>query len=81
MLGPQQRDERVDRFVEFAERSSSRAGDDERRARLVDQDRVDFVDDREAVAALNHLAQRVFHVVAQIVEAELVVRAVGDVAA
>ena len=57
-----------------------RAGDDQRRARFIDQDRVDFVDDGEAVAALDHVAQRVLHVVAQIVEAELVVRAVGDVA-
>ena len=31
------------------------------------------------MAALNHVAQLVFHVVAQIVEAELVVRAVSDV--
>ncbi len=32
------------------------------------------------MAALRHLVERVFHVVAQIVEAELVVRAIGDVA-
>ena len=40
----------------------------------------DFVDDREIVTALNHLGPVVFHIVAQIVEAELVVRRVGDVA-
>ena len=57
-----------------------RAADDQRRARLVDQDRIDLVDDREVVPALDHLAERVAHVVAQIVEAELVVGAVGDVA-
>ena len=56
-------------------------GDDERRARLVDEDRVDLVDDREVVAALGLLFARVAHVVAQVVEAELVVRAVGDVGA
>ena len=39
----------------------------------------DLVDDREGVAALDHLPHVVFHVVAQIVEAELVVRAVCDV--
>ena len=39
----------------------------------------DFVDDGELVAALHHLRHVVFHVVAQIVEAELVVGAVGDV--
>ena len=53
--------------------------DDERRARLVDEDRVHFVDDRVAQAALHALADREHHVVAQVVEAELVVRAVGDV--
>ena len=57
-----------------------RAGDDERRARLVDEDRVDLVDDGVVVAALDHLRDLVLHVVAQIVEAVLVVGAVGDVA-
>ena len=57
-----------------------RAGDDQRRAGLVDQDRVDLVDDRERVAALNQLGAAPGHVVAQVVEAELVVGAVGDVA-
>ena len=55
------------------------AGDDERCPRLVDEDRVDLVDDREEVAALGLLLRRAGHVVAQVVEAELVVRAVGDV--
>ena len=57
------------------------AGDDERRARLVDQDRVDLVDDRVDEPALHALGRREHHVVAQVVEAELVVRAVGDVGA
>ena len=39
----------------------------------------DLVDDGEGVRTLDHLRHVVFHVVAQIVEAELVVRAVGDV--
>ena len=56
-----------------------RAGDDQRRPRLVDQDRVHLVDDGEVVAALHGLLKRPRHVVAQVVEAELVVRAVGDV--
>ncbi len=55
------------------------AGDDQRRARLVDQDGVDFVDDRVVEAALHALRRREHHVVAQVVEAEFVVRAVGDV--
>ncbi len=56
-----------------------RAADDQRGPRLVDQDRVDLVDDREVVPALDALLQAPGHVVAQVVEAELVVGAVGDV--
>ena len=74
----QLRDDRVDGGVK-SRSVLGRTRDDERRARLVDQDRVDFVDDGEGVAALDHLRHVVFHVVAQIVEAELVVRPVGDV--
>ena len=55
-------------------------GDDQRRAGLVDEDRVDLVDDREVVAALHQLGRGPRHVVAQVVEAELGVGAVGDVA-
>ena len=67
------------------------AGDDQRRARLVDQDVVDLVDDRvvvhadrlaglvDATAVLDLLLQRGRHVVAQVVEAELGVGAVCDV--
>ena len=66
-----------------------RTGDDQRRAGLVDEDVVDLVDDRKVQRPLHLLpvlveavvvAGRVPHVVAEIVEAELVVRAVGDVA-
>ncbi len=56
------------------------AADDQRRARLVDEDRVDLVDDRVVVAALHLVGEGGGHVVAQVVEAELVVGAVGDVA-
>ena len=71
-------DEGVDLVVELRA-VVERAGDDQRRARLVDQDRVHLVDDGEVVAALHHLGGRVFHVIAEIVEAELVVGAVGHV--
>ena len=53
--------------------------DDQRRARLVDEDRVGLVDDGEVVATLHEIGLLPRHVVAQVVEAELVVRAVGDV--
>ena len=60
-------------------RRAARARDDERRARLVDEDGVDLVDDGEVVAALHAALGARDHVVAQVVEAELGVRAVGDV--
>ena len=54
--------------------------DDQRRAGLVDEDRVDLVDDAVVVAALLGLVGlRLRHVVAQVVEAHLVVGGVGDV--
>ena len=56
------------------------ARDDERGAGLVDEDRVDLVDDAVVVAALDLFGPAHGHVVAEVVEAELVVRAVGDVA-
>ncbi len=79
LLLAQFRDEEVDAPVELG-RVLGLPRDDERRARLVDEDRVDLVDDRVAqpflLEALRHLRR---HVVAQVVEAELVVGAVGDV--
>ena len=56
------------------------AGDDERRARLVDEDRVDLVHDRVRVPLLDGALERHGHVVAEVVEAELRVRPVRDVA-
>ncbi len=68
-----------------------RPGDDQRGARLVDEDVVDLVDDGEAVidglavggllapAVLEAVLQALGHVVAQVVKAELRVRPVGDV--
>jgi len=56
-----------------------RAGNDQWGSRLVDQDGVDLVDDREVVATLHEILEGPRHVVAQIVETELVVGAVGDV--
>ncbi len=55
------------------------SGNNQRRTRFVDQDRVHFVDNRVEVAALHAILDLELHVVAEIVEAELVVRAVGDV--
>ena len=55
------------------------ARDDQRGARLIDQDGVDLVDDGVVVAALHTLLGAGDHVVAQVVEAELGVGAVGDI--
>ena len=64
-------------------------GDNQRRPRLVDQNVVHFVDDGEMQRPLRLLIPLLVavvapggrtHVVAEIIEAELVVRAVGDVA-
>ena len=53
--------------------------DDERCTGVVDQHGVYLVDDGIVVGALHQVGRRHCHVVAQIVEAELVVRAEGDV--
>ena len=55
------------------------AADDEGRPRLVDEDRVDLVHDRVVELALRVVERAELHVVAQVVEAELVVLAVRDV--
>src|SRR5581483_4771443 len=68
-------------LVVEAGRLGRRAADDQRCAGLVDEDRVDLVDDAEHVTPLHHLGALAGHVVAQVVEAELGVGAVGDVAA
>ncbi len=57
------------------------AGDDEWRARFVDEDGVHFIDDGERQAALHTIVEAEREVVAQVVETEFVVGAVGDVAA
>ena len=55
------------------------ARNDERGPRLIDQDGVDLVDDGKDVTALDHVLPGPGHVVAQVVESELVVGTVRDV--
>ena len=74
----QLRDDAID-LVVLVGRLLAGAADDQRGTRFVDQDGVHFVDDAEVVAALHAIVQVELHVVAQVVEAELVVGAVGDV--
>jgi hypothetical protein len=72
------RDQLIDPHVQLRALLGS-AGDDQRRARLVDQDRVDLVDDRVDELALDPVLGPEREVVTKIVEAELVVGAVRDV--
>ena len=55
------------------------SGDDQRRTGFVDKDRVHLVDDRKEVAALHLLVERPRHVVAEVIEPELVVRPVREI--
>ena len=55
------------------------AGNDQRCARFVDEDGIDLVDDGKVVIALHASREVELHVVAQIIKAEFVIRAVGDV--
>ncbi len=48
-------------------------------AGFVDEDGVHFVDDAVIVAALDLVLELELHVVAEVIEAELVISAVGDV--
>ncbi len=79
VFGLQSRDDAIDDVVGVGGFLGG-AGNDERRARLVDQNRIDLVHDREVVRALDVVLEIELHVVAQVIEAELVVLAVGDVA-
>ena len=56
-----------------------RTGDDERRTGIVDEHRVDLVDNGVVVRTLYQVVGRDGHVVAKVVETELVVRTEGDV--
>ena len=74
------RHERVDFLIDVARGHRRRPRDNQRRSRLVDENRVHLVHNGEIVPVLHDLLGALRHaVVAQIVEAELRVRAVGDV--
>ena len=75
------RDKRLEGRVLRTRGDRRRTGNDERRARLVDEDGVDFVNDGKVVSVLHDLLRLHRHaVVAEVVESELGVCAVGDVA-
>ena len=67
-------------FVVLMGGNRRRPADDERRARFIDQNGIDFVDNGIVIAALDLLFARSSHaVVAQVIETELAVRSVSDV--
>ena len=55
------------------------AGNDQRRAGLINEDGVHLIDDGIHMAALHHVVLVGHHVVAQVVKTKLVVGAVGDI--
>jgi len=78
LVFPKPRDDLVDAIV-LVRGFLGGSRDDERRPRFVDEDAVDLVDDGVVEVPLDVVFQRKLHVVAQIIEAELVVRPVGDI--
>ncbi len=56
-----------------------RRGDNQRRTRFINQNTVDFIDDGVVQVALHQLLGGLHHVIAQIVESEFIVGAVGNV--
>ena len=67
-------------LVVFLDAVLDRTRDDERRPRLVDEDRIHLVDDRVVMPALDAVIAMPRHVVAEVIESELVVGSVRDVA-
>ncbi len=63
----------VGRFVAFP-------GNNQRGTGLIDQDRVDFVDDGVIEGTLNHVIGRHHHIVTQVIETQFVIGAKGNVA-
>ena len=76
--GGEQRRNRVHAHIEFGV-IFGLPRNDQRRAGFIDEDRVDLVDHRKRQAALHAIGDVVDHVVAQVVEAEFVIGAVGDI--
>ena len=75
--------ERFDETVTFnvkVGRFFASAGNDKGRSRFVDKNGIHFVDDGEVEFSLNHVRESHFEVISQIVETELVVCTVSNVA-
>ena len=57
----------------------SRAGNDKRGARFINQDRINLIDNRKTEIALHHIFKTEFQIVTKIVKAEFIIRAVSDI--
>ena len=78
-LTAQLRHQQVDALIQLGA-LFGRTGDDQRSAGLINEDRINLVDDGVAEATLHALFKAEGQVVAQVIEAELVIGAIGDVA-
>ena len=77
-IQPQHGYHAVDAPIEF--RAVFRcAGDNQRRARLIDQNGIHFVDNGKAQSSGHTLFQRKRHIVAQVIKTELVIRTVDNI--
>ena len=70
------RPERIEFLVFVLE---SGPGNDQRSTGIVNQDRIDLIDNGVVMPALHQFLRRAAHIVAQVVEAELVVGSVSDI--
>ena len=78
LFADQPGDEFID-LVVLVGRLLGRTTDDQRRTGLIDENRVHFVNNRVTVSRLNTVLLRIFHVVTKVIEAKLVVGAVGHI--
>ncbi|MPN32444.1 hypothetical protein SDC9_179922 [bioreactor metagenome] len=72
-------DEKIGSVIECC-RFFGLSGNDQWCAGFIDQDRIDFIHDRKVQRALHHLIFIDDHIVPQIIEAQFIIGAVGDVA-
>ena len=74
-----QRDHIIDDFIHLGA-VLRRARDNQWRPCFIDQNTVDLIHDGKVVLLLENLAQLGFHVIAEIIKAQLVVRGIGHIA-
>ena len=79
LLSHQSLNARTKRLVLLVMSPRHRSGNNERSSRIVDQDRVDLVDNGIVVSPLNQFRHTGSHVIAQVVETELVIGTEGNV--